>query len=277
MIKILSIVFILVLIPFTPLRAKTIRIGVIDTGYDFKATWKHKGAHTPIFCDVEHKDFTTTKENPNYLVDNHGHGTHVAGLIARYAKGLDYCLVIVKFYDPTNPFSDNLVNSIKSFQYLLEQNVDVVNYSGGGLSKTVTECSIIKKALDQGIIFVTAAGNEGSNLKNNPYYPAMCDDRVIIVTNLHPGGKKLAPSSNYSENSKIEVFSEKGTSRFSTLPGGQMGNMTGTSQAAAIMTGKIVKLLSIRALWDEKNTPVKVEAAPLAKTKAIPKKISGNK
>ena len=245
-----------------PLMAfsQTIKVGVIDTGFDFVSTWNNKkGIVKPILCDKGHKDFVVPIENINYLVDNHGHGTHVAGLIAKHAKDADYCLIITKFYDPKAAGQDyinsnNLTRTVSAIRHLIKQDVDIINFSGGGLSRSEEECQAVKEALDKGILFVTAAGNEKSNLtKKKAYYPAMCDDRVVVVTNLSEDGKTLMPSSNYSASGSIDTFNERGSNQMSTLPGDIIGPMSGTSQAAAAMSGKLVKLLGIRSKKNNKE------------------------
>jgi major intracellular serine protease len=219
--------------------ADTLKIAVIDTGYDFKAKWPTNPDHpTPMLCKEGHTDLTTIKTSPNYLKDNHGHGTHIAGLIAKYAiKG--YCLLIVKNYDPKT-VSDNLVNTIKAFEYAISQDVDIINYSGGGQNKSEMECAVVRKALDKGIIIVAAAGNEGTKLKDN-YYPALCDSRVIMVANVDTNNRTIASSSNLNK----DTVSIDGTRVKSLLPSGEYGFMTGTSQATAIITGKLVQTLTI--------------------------------
>lgn len=248
--KIFLIVFLFPILAFS----QTIKIGIIDTGFDFTSTWENKkGIVKPMLCSSGNKDFVMQIENIDYLVDNHGHGTHVAGLIAKHAKDADYCLIITKFYDPHAAGQDyinnnNLTRTISAIEHLIKEKVDIINFSGGGLERSKKECEVVKEALDNGILFVAAAGNERSNLtKKKGYYPAMCDDRVIVVTNLEEDGKKINPTSNYSSDASTDTFNERGSNQNSTLPRNGTGSMTGTSQAAAVMTGKLVRILSIRS------------------------------
>jgi subtilisin family serine protease len=184
-----------------------------------------------------------TKYTPSdYLKDNHGHGTHIAGLIAKYAGDSDYCLLIAKYYDPKAKVNDNLLRTRQALEWAIKRNIDIINYSGGGSEKSEEECIVIKKALDKGIIVVTAAGNERSNLDETPYYPAMCDSRVTMVANLDVFGgyRGLASTSNYNS----EVVAVQGTKVKSIFPNERTEVMSGTSQATAIVTGRLVKLLN---------------------------------
>jgi subtilisin family serine protease len=216
---------------------RLIKVAVIDTGFDFNSTWDKNS--TPILCDAGHKSFSGDDQ------DNHGHGTHIAGLIHSNAGQANYCLVILKYFDPRKLSADNLSNSNKAFKRAIDLKVNVINYSGGGSEKSEDECKLIKLALDNGIKVVAAAGNERSDLSKVPYYPAMCDSRVIIVTSKDTDNNRL-PSSNYFtvKPKNLTVIAELGYNVYSTLPDGKYGFMTGTSQATAIITGKLVKQLS---------------------------------
>ena len=224
-------------------EAKSLVVAVIDTGFD-KKLMKSK-----FLCPSGHKDFTGTG-----LYDNHGHGTHVSTLIHQYVTDIklttdssnedihnllssntNYCQVILKFYDPKD--TNSMTSELKAFLYAIDLKVDIINFSGGGQTPSQQEFAIIKKALDAGIKVVVAAGNEGSNIENKPYYPAVIDSRLIVVGNKTALGK-IAPTSNFGD--KVNAW-EVGTDVVSLLPDNRIGLMSGTSQATAIKTGKILK------------------------------------
>jgi len=278
------IILLTVLLLSGTLHAKTLKIAVIDTGYDFKSTWpdaEQHGLAVPKLCPEGHKDFTTyipipdqklDKESTEYkkqwangvkavkksysheaLQDTHGHGTQMAGLIAKYAKNADYCLIILKFYDPAIP-SDNLANIRKSIKYATSLGVDIINMSGGGVNYDEEERLVTIKALNKGITIVAAAGNERNNIDLYKYYPAMYDSRVIVVENwrrepvFDKEGNILqtfrAPSSNYSIKAVTTDGGEFGEDVLSLYFKNSYTTNTGTSQAAAIRTGKLTKFYS---------------------------------
>lgn len=217
-------------------KKRPIVIAVIDTG--FGITGKD---HIVNLCKYGHKDFSTMqtfsdkfKVEDQVPVDNHGHGTHIAGLIDAYAKksGTNYCIVILKYYDPHTVFpNDNMKSSIRAINYATNIKADFINYSGGGPSKDKDEQAAVKRFLDRGGKFVAAAGNEGADLIEHPYYPAMDDPRIVTVGSLTE--KRLrSKTSNHGDPVKrweigenVKVFDM---------------TMTGTSQATAIITGKMV-------------------------------------
>mgnify|MGYP002784825445 FL=1 len=234
------------------LSAKTIKVAVVDTGFDFNSNWskvdlKFVGLSVPKLCPTGHKNYTS-EEN----IDTHGHGTHIAGLIAAHADFADYCLVIYKYYEKDATGEQNLNRTINAFSDAVAEGVDIINYSGGGIIRSEAECSILKKALDKGIKVIAAAGNEGLNLNRFKFYPALCDPRITVVEAQDKAGKRLGIS-NYSSDSKNAVKTVKrlGLNVMSVLPNNQIGYMTGTSQSTAIVAGETVKrLYNIRNLDD---------------------------
>ncbi len=192
--------------------------------------------------DVHGWNFVT---NTPRVEDNHGHGTHIAGIIgAEGGNGFGISgiaskvsLMILKYYDPKSP-GNNLENTIRAFQYATQMNANIINYSGGGVDFSQKEFEAIRRARSKGILFVAAAGNERSNSDQQKYYPANYElDNIISVTAINPQLQVL-PSSNYGVHT-VHVAAP-GEEIYSTLPGNAFGTLTGTSQATAFATGLAV-------------------------------------
>lgn len=221
--------------------AKQIKVAVIDTGISKTML------NSSTLCKTGHKTFIGDS-----ILDNHNHGTHISSTIDQNTKNffvgkdggddklksitLDYCQIIIKFYDPGSN-TDFLQNTIKAFEYAIEQKVDIINYSAGGVEPSQEEKKAVIKALDSGIIVVAAAGNEKSDLSKQGYYPALYDSRIIVVGNLD-STKQVAKSSNFG--TRVNDW-EIGTNVLGKLRDGTYGYMTGTSQAAAIKTGNLIR------------------------------------
>lgn len=247
--------------------SKDIIVAVVDTGIDVKHEdlkenlWTNKGE---TGLDINGKDKATNGidddkngyvddvygwnfvSNSNDLTDNHGHGTHIAGIIGAVAgneKGIsgiapDVSIMVIKYYDPKVPNTDNLKNTINSINYAIKMGAQIINYSGGGTDYSQDEYEAVKKAEQKGILFVAAAGNERSNSDQFHYYPADYKlSNIISVTALDPS-KEILPSSNFG----IETvdIAAPGQNIISTLPGNSYGFMTGTSQATAFVSGAAV-------------------------------------
>ncbi|MBX3035200.1 MAG: S8 family serine peptidase [Bdellovibrionaceae bacterium] len=188
--------------------------------------------------------------NNNNLTDNHGHGTHIAGIIGAEAgngKGISgispqVSLMILKYYDPKVPNTDNLKNTIASIRYCVKMGAHIINYSGGGTEYSQDEHDAVAEAERKGILFVAAAGNERSNSDQHHYYPADYKlKNIISVTAIDPSTQVLS-SSNYG----IETvdIAAPGQNILSTLPGNSYGFMTGTSQATAFVTGAAALIMA---------------------------------
>jgi subtilisin family serine protease len=211
---------------------RVLTVAVIDTGLGFN------GAGSDIkLCQYGHKDFTGMETTDIFHtqdmvpVDHMGHGTHVAGVINQYAGKSNFCIIIIKFYDPAKE-RQSWGDALHAIQYATKIHADVINFSAGGTEFVQEEQNAVKKFLDQGGTFIAAAGNENHDLAKQAYYPAMSDPRVIVVGNLDTDGKTRAYTSNYG----------KRVTRWEIGTNVKMYDMTltGTSQATSVATGKIV-------------------------------------
>ena len=211
-----------------------VKIAVIDTGLDMSdSRFNH-------LCKAGSRNFAQDKNgiiHPTDLFDNHGHGTHVAGLIEKYAGSTNYCMMIYKYYSETATGAQNQKAMIKSIYEAIKNGAKIINISGGGPSFDTLEYFLIK--LNPSVLFVVAAGNEGKNIDNSwsRYFPASYQLPNEIVVGAIDKNNRRAAFSNFGRNvSKWEV----GTDVISTLPGHKTGSMQGTSQATAIYSGKLV-------------------------------------
>ncbi len=188
--------------------------------------------------------------NNNKLDDNHGHGTHIAGIIGAEAgnkKGISgisphVSLMVLKYFDPKVPNTDNLKNTISAIRYAVKMGAHIINYSGGGTDYSQDEHDAVELAEKKGILFVAAAGNEKSNSDQHHYYPADYKlKNIISVTAIDPTTEVLS-SSNYGVDT-VDIAAP-GQNILSCLPHNSYGLMTGTSQATAFVTGAAALVMS---------------------------------
>lgn len=214
-----------------------IKVAVIDTGFGFQDR-----GHSAKLCKYGHKDFSTDRQFSSAYsttipvpVDNNGHGTNIVGIIDHYASeaNVNYCIVVIKYYAEFQTGEQNLSATVEAIKYATNIGVDFINYSGGGPEADLGERLAIIKFLNKGGIFVAAAGNENQSLdiQENAYYPAMDDPRIVVVGNSNGYGMK-SEQSNFGRPVNRWEIGEKVTAFGITE--------TGTSQAAAVATGKIV-------------------------------------
>lgn len=196
-------------------------------------------------------------ENSADVTDDNGHGTHIAGIIGgerpdgqgSIGVSPNVSLMILKYYGPENSGMDNLTHTIQSIRYAVKMGAKVINYSGGGVIRSSEEEKALAWAASKGVLVVAAAGNEGLNSDFFHFYPANYDlQNIISVTATNRYGQ-LLDVSNWGP-STVDIAAP-GKNIYSTLPNGQFGYMSGTSQATAFVTGVAALILA----QDERMQP----------------------
>jgi Subtilase family len=211
-----KLVTICILLFASTLNAKTIKVAVLDTGYN-------KGPEQVKFCEHGLRDYTGTGI---YDGNKSKHGSNVTGIISNLAQNADHCLIMFKVFNDSTLNVDGYLNALR--EILNDPSISLLNISMAGPARLQQEEVLLKKLLDSGRQIVVAAGNEGRDLnKNCNVYPACANDRLIVVGN--------SGSSTTNLGRIIDVFEDG----FRIYGGGV--RLTGTSQAAAIFTGKILK------------------------------------
>jgi subtilisin family serine protease len=219
-------------------KKKEIVVAVIDTGIDPDHPFLKKNIHVLQGKSSQLNyglDFSKGKSSANKPMDNHGHGTHVAGIVKSVFPTVK--ILTLKYYNRNANGQDNLNSTISALDYAVNMGVDIINYSGGGPEPDRRELEILKRAEAKGILVVAAAGNEESNIdnKNNAYYPASYGLKNIITVTAHDQSKRVLSSSNYGM--KTVDISAPGYRIKSALPNRRSGYLTGTSQATAFVSG----------------------------------------
>ena len=219
-------------------KKKEIVVAVVDTGIDPIHPFLEKNIFVESGKVDESNfgmDFSKDKKIKGAPTDQHGHGTHVSGIIKSIYP--DVKILALKYYNPTASGLDNLNSTVEALRYAVDNNVDVINYSGGGPEAAVEELRILKEAERKGILVVAAAGNEESNIddKRKAYFPASYGLKNIISVTAYDEDLKILSSSNYGRQS-VDIFAP-GYRIKSSLQNGRAGYLTGTSQATAFVTG----------------------------------------
>lgn len=217
-------------------------VAVIDTGVDYT----HKGLDSNLWVnpgevagngidddgngfvdDIYGYDFANDDSNP---MDDNGHGTHVSGTIVSTANCSVMCL---KFLDSDGAgyLSDAIaaVNYATMMRSHYGVNVRVDNNSWGGGSFSSAMQSAITASGDAGILFVAAAGNDGTNNDATAEYPANYTSPNVISVAASTKTNTLADFSNYGATT-VDIAAP-GVSIVSTTPGNTYSTYSGTSMA----------------------------------------------
>lgn len=214
-------------------------IAVIDTGIDLQNPYLSKRIHIPLFLkNINDLDFSKSKS----IQDEHGHGSHVAGIILSVFPSAK--ILPLRYYNKKATGLENLNASIEALRYAVNQNVDVINYSNGGPESSEEELAIIQEAEKKGIIIVTAAGNDRANidLTKDAYFPASYDvANIISVGNLNRQGL-LAKESNYGRKKVDLVAPGEEINSYSIEGKNCLQKLSGTSMATPLVTATVALL-----------------------------------
>jgi len=195
-------------------------------------------------------------------MDDGGHGTHCAGSIGASANdgqgiaGLNHNVKImcVRFLGDNGGTS---VDSFRAIRYARENGAHIMSNSWGGGESSELFKSELRKIEDKGILFVAAAGNNGTNNDIKPYFPTNLSDtefrgrkfRNVISVGASDNMDTPADFSNYGSES-VDVFAP-GVAIVSTYPvaitapGRQpYAIMSGTSMAAPYVSAVAALMLA---------------------------------
>jgi thermitase len=189
-------------------------------------------------------DFVNNDSDPQ---DDHGHGTHISGIIAAVANNeigvagvCPLCSILpVKVLDSSNTGAWS--NVAAGIVYAVDNGAGVINLSLGGSSNTQVMQDAINYATEKGVLVVAAAGNSRSE---EYFYPAALEN-VLAVSATRQDDTRWSLS-NFG--SWIDI-SAPGYAIFSTyhaLDNYYNGYtfMSGTSMAAPHVVGLAGLLLS---------------------------------
>jgi subtilisin family serine protease len=202
--------------------------------------------------DIYGYNFVYNHSDP---MDDHGHGTHCAGIIAAGGNnGTDIAgvcwntkIMAVKFLGSRGEGST--ADAVLSVYYAVANGADIISSSWGGSEESRALQDAIDYAHSQGVITVAAAGNSNSDL---PVYPASYA-HVLSVAATDENDERWILS-NYGDwvdiaAPGVDILSlrAKGTSE-GTEYGEYTTFMTGTSMAAPHVVGACALLLSVNPL-----------------------------
>ncbi len=250
--------------------SRAIAVGVIDTGLDYTHpdlapnVWSAPSSFTvnvggiAITCPAGSHGFNAIA-NTCDPKDDHGHGTHVAGIIGAAGNngagvtGMNWTTQIMglKFMDSSG--SGALSDALKAMEFAIQANaafavtstplnLRVLSASWGSPDSPPSMLDELNRANDNQLLFVAAAGNTSSNIDNSPYYPASLKAPNVIAVAATDASDGLASFSNYGFAS-VHIAAP-GAGILSTVPGGGYANWSGTSMAAPFVSGAALLTLS---------------------------------
>lgn len=219
-------------------KGQGVKVAVIDSGLDSN--------HEDIKGVQYYNAITGTEGSAPEKTGNHGHGTHVAGIIGAVSNngkggsGIapEAQIYGLKVFDGAGAKSSDIARAINHATNTYK--VDLINMSLGGPGCSGDEYAAILNAINKGTAIIAAAGNDGSKTKS---YPAAIPEVICVAATDKNNAR--ASFSNYG--AWVDLCAP-GVDIYSTLPTtintAGYGFMSGTSQATPVVTGTAAVVLS---------------------------------
>ncbi|PYN77918.1 MAG: hypothetical protein DMD97_07020 [Candidatus Rokuibacteriota bacterium] len=233
-------------------------VAVIDTGIDYTHpdlvanVWSNPTECVPNGVDDDGNGYVDdchgidVVNNDSDPMDDHSHGTHVAGTIGATGNnalgvvGVNWRVSIMacKFLDANG--TGTTAGAIGCLDYVAmmkDRGVNIVatnnSWGGGDFSRGLFDA--IAAHQQRGILFVAAAGNFSSDNDVSLTYPASYDLPIVTAVAATSRVDYLAYFSNWG--SRTVHLSAPGDEILSTVPGNTFATFSGTSMAAPHVTG----------------------------------------
>jgi subtilisin family serine protease len=238
-------------------------IAVLDSGVEYthfdliNNIWERPAEMSPYFDDElgEFNDLHgfNAIDRLRDPMDDNGHGTHCAGIIGAEGNnaygiaGINWNVKIMplKFLDANG--SGTTKDAIEAINYVIERkragvNVRVISASWGSTQKSRALRDAIKRAGDEGVLFVAAAGNNSDDSDRRPHFPAGYDLPNMVSVAALDRNDQLASFSNYG--AKSVHIAAPGKEILSTWLKGEFYIASGTSMATPEIAGVAALILS---------------------------------
>ena len=240
---------------------------IIDSGVDY--THSSLGGCFGFGCKViGGYDFVNSDSNP---LDDHGHGTHVAGIVAANGSvtGIapEASLVSIKACDSDGVcYDDDIIAGINwCIGNATNFNISVISMSfGAGLYSPYcnddTLAEYIQNAVNNNISVVISSGNglnnEGIGRVSQISSPACVENSTAVSAT----DKSDVIDTNYADRNALVLLMAPGSLITSTMLGGGTEIRSGTSMSAPHVAGAIAILNQYISLTaQQEKTPMELE------------------
>ena len=228
--------------------AMNVDIAILDTGIDLDHPDLNVFKHT--YCKYRFPFGATCNDNDPDANDVNSHGTHVSGIAAAIDNNSDVVgvapgarLWAVKVLENNGSGSGSQVLAGVDYVTQHAADIEVANMSltGDGTLQSLDDA--IANAVSAGVVFTLAAGNDHTDVNN--VFPAGNPDAITVSALEDYDGKPGGLSGNAGDDtfsnfsnygSGVDIMAP-GVNIRSTVPGGGLGNKSGTSMAAPHVAG----------------------------------------
>jgi subtilisin family serine protease len=186
-------------------------------------------------------------------MDDNGHGTHCAGIIGAEGEnnlgiaGVNWNVRIMPLKFMNAGGFGTTKDAIEAINYVIDRkkagvNVRIISASWGSTQKSRALEDVIRKAYENDILFVAAAGNATTDNDRRPHFPSSYDVPNVISVAALDRNDQLARFSNYGATSV--AVAAPGVEILSTWLGNQYEEKSGTSMATPVIAGVAALVLA---------------------------------
>ena len=238
-------------------------VAVLDTGVDYThkdlvANMWTRPDSLPQYADDELGSFDDLHGfdadiNEADPMDDNGHGTHCAGIIGAEGDngegiaGINWNVKIMPLKFLGRGGFGSTKNAIESINYAIDRkqkgvNIRVINASWGSTQYSRALEDAIRAAGEQGILFVAAAGNNGTDNDKRAHYPSNFDLPNVISVAAMDRTDSITSFSNFGV--KTVHIAAPGRDIHSTWLKDAYRDASGTSMAAPQVSGVAALILA---------------------------------
>ncbi len=238
-------------------------VAVLDTGVDYthpdlvSNIW-FRPDNVPQYKDDELGTFNDLRgfngiDNQKDPMDDNGHGTHCAGIIGAEGNndqgiaGINWKVQIMPLKFLGGGGFGTTKDAIEAINYAIDRkrngvNLRVISASWGSTAYSKALEDVIRAAGEEGILFVAAAGNNGTSNDRSPHYPSNYDLPNVISVAALDRNDQLASFSNFGV--KTVHIAAPGKEILSTWLNEDYREASGTSMATPYVSGVAALILA---------------------------------
>ncbi|MFG3494520.1 type VII secretion-associated serine protease mycosin [Streptomyces sp. NPDC047928] len=247
-------------------KGEGVRVAVIDTGVDdvnpqLKPAVDAKAGAD--FLKPEKDDRDSKRGKTDGTVDEVGHGTKVAGIIAaRPRKGTGFVglapeatIIPIRQNDEKNSGTSNTMAD--AIDHAIAKGAHVINISQDTTQALGPDSNLgkaVARALAKDIVVVASAGNDGLDGKLKNTYPAAFQG-VLAVASSDRNNERAA----FSQAGEFVGVAAPGVDVVSTVPGGGQCVDNGTSFSAPYVAGVAALIRAKYPKWKANQVVAQIE------------------
>ncbi|WP_319685164.1 type VII secretion-associated serine protease mycosin [Streptomyces sp. AK02-01A] len=238
-------------------KGKGVRVAVIDTGVDNANPQLTSAVDASAGADL------LAGGKSDGTVDEVGHGTKVAGIIAARPRagtgfvGLAPEATIIPIRQNDEKSSGKDTTMAKAIDHAIAERAQVINISQDTTKPLTADSDLgraVRRALDKEIVVVASAGNDGMDGKLKNTYPAAFDG-VLAVASSDRNNERAA----FSQSGEFVGVAAPGVDIVSTVPGNGQCVDNGTSFSAPYVAGVAALLRAKHPGWKAHQIVAQIE------------------